>query len=70
LGLVLQSDSLKLGSCKFNVIINLILGQVLQPNPRLLGIVLQKNITLLDLNFFLIFFMQKKLTRNITQAKR
>jgi hypothetical protein len=36
------------------------LGQALQLDPRLLGISLQKNLTLLDLSIFLIFFMQEK----------
>ena len=35
------------------------MGQALQLEPRLLGISLQKNLTLLDLSFF-IFFMQEK----------
>jgi hypothetical protein len=30
----------------------LLLGQAMQPNPRLLGIALQKNLTLLDLGLF------------------
>jgi hypothetical protein len=36
------------------------LGQALQLDLRLLGISLQKNLTLLDLSIFLIFFMQEK----------
>jgi hypothetical protein len=64
---VLQSDSLKLESCKFNIIINIInitLGQALQLDPRLLGISLQKDLTLLDLSLFYIFYARKKkLTR-------
>jgi len=31
----------------------LLLGQALQPNLKLLGITLQKNLTFLDLDFFL-----------------
>jgi hypothetical protein len=42
------------------ILLILLLGQTLQPNPRLLGITLQKNLTLLNLSFFFIFFMQKK----------
>jgi hypothetical protein len=60
--MVLQSDPLKLGSCKFNVIINIInitLGHALQSNLRLLGIALQKNLTLLDLSFFYIFYAKQ-----------
>jgi len=30
----------------------LLLGQTLQPHPKLLGIALQKNLILLNLNFF------------------
>jgi hypothetical protein len=37
------------------------LGQVLQPNSRFFNIVLQKDLTLLDLSFFLVFFIQKKI---------
>jgi hypothetical protein len=40
LGLVLQSNSLKLGSCKFNVIINIInitLGSGVAAIPKTLG---------------------------------
>jgi len=40
LGLVLQSDSLKLGSCKFNVIINIIniiLGSGVAATPKTIG---------------------------------
>jgi hypothetical protein len=36
----------------------------MQWNPKLLGIALQKNLTLLDFNFFNIFYV-KKLTRSI-----
>ena len=39
-GLVLQSDSLKLGSCKFNVIINIInitLGSGVAATPKTVG---------------------------------
>jgi len=32
------------------------LGQALQPNPRFLGIVLHKDLTLLDFSFFNIFY--------------
>jgi hypothetical protein len=40
------------------------LGQALQLDPRLLGIFLQKNLTLLDLSLFYIFYARKKkLTR-------
>ena len=40
LGLVLQSDSLKLESCKFNIIINIInitLGSSVAARPKALG---------------------------------
>jgi hypothetical protein len=37
------------------------LGQALQPNPKFLDITLQKDLTLLDLSFFLVFFIQKKI---------
>jgi len=37
LGMVLQSDSLKLGSCKFNVIINITLGSDVAATPKTLG---------------------------------
>jgi hypothetical protein len=36
------------------------LSQYLQPNSRLLGIALQKDITLLDISFSYIFFYAKK----------
>ena len=35
------------------ILLILLLGQALQPNPRLLGIALQKNPKILNLNFFL-----------------
>jgi hypothetical protein len=42
------------------------LGQALQLDPRLLGISLQKNLTLLDLSLFWYFLCkEKKLTRDI-----
>jgi hypothetical protein len=34
------------------ILLILLLGQALQPNPRLLGIALQKNPKLLNLSFF------------------
>jgi len=53
LGMVLQSDPLTLGSCKYNVIINIInITLESGPHPRFLGIALQKDLTLLDLSFF------------------
>ena len=70
LGLVLQSDPLKLGLCKFNVIINIInitLGSGVAATPKTLG-ALQKDLILLDFNFFLIFFMLKPLTRGIARV--
>ena len=62
LGLILQSDPLKPGSCKFNVInniINIAFELVLQSNPRFFGIAMQKDLTLLDLSFFLYFLYKK-----------
>jgi hypothetical protein len=52
---VLQPNSLKLRSCKFNVIINIIniiFGSGVAVNSRLLDIVLQKDLIFLDFNFF------------------
>jgi hypothetical protein len=44
----------------------LLLGQVLQLDPRLLGIFLQKDLILLDLNLLYIFYARKKkLTRGV-----
>jgi len=37
------------------------LGQALQLDPRLLGISLQKDLTLLDFSFFDIFMQEKKI---------
>jgi hypothetical protein len=71
LGLVLQSDPLKLGSCKFNVIINIIniiLGLGVAATPKTLRYSFAKNLILLNLNFFLIIFMQKPLTRGIARV--
>jgi len=63
LDLVLQSDSLKLESCKFNIIINIINitpGSSVAVDPMLLDISLQKDLTLLDFSFFYIFYARKK----------
>jgi hypothetical protein len=37
LGPMLQSDSLKLESCKFNIIINITLGSSVAARPKTLG---------------------------------
>jgi hypothetical protein len=42
------------------ILLILLLGQALQPNPRLLGIALQKNPKLLNLSFFWYFLCKKK----------
>ena len=36
----------------------LLLGQTLYPNPKLLGITLHKDLTLLDISFFYIFYIK------------
>jgi len=64
LGLVLQTNPLKLGSCKFNVIINIInitLGSDIAAKSKILGYSFtKKNLTLLNFNFF----YKKKLIRD------
>jgi len=60
LSLVLQPDSFKLESCKFNIIIIILLNQALQLDPKLFGISLQKDLKLLDLSLFDIFDAKKK----------
>jgi hypothetical protein len=61
LGLVLQSNPLKLGSCKFNIIINIIniiLGSDIAAKPKALGYnFTEKHNTL---RFFYIHFYAKK----------
>ena len=61
LGLVLQLDLLGHTSLMLLLILLILfLRQALQPNLRFLDIALQKDLTLLDLNFFLVFFYTKK----------
>jgi hypothetical protein len=59
LGLVLQLDLL--GYTSLVLLLILLLGWTLQPNPRFLDIALQKDLTLLDFSFFFVFFRQKKI---------
>jgi len=69
---VLQPDSLKIGSCKFNFIINIInitLRSGVAANPRFLGITLQKNPKFLNFYFFNIFYA-KKITRGIARVSK
>jgi hypothetical protein len=59
---VLQPDPLKLGYFNFNVIINITLGSGVAVKPKTLEYSFakkKKTLILLDLSFFLIFFMQK-----------
>jgi hypothetical protein len=59
---VLQSDSLKLGSCKFNVIINIInitFRSGVAAKPKTFGYSFAENLKLLNLSFFYIFFIKK-----------
>jgi len=65
LSLVLQLDPLKLGSCKFNIIINIInitLGSGVVAKPKILGYNFVERPNTFRSWLFLIFFMQKKLT--------
>ena len=48
------------------ILLILFLDQALQPNPKLLGITLQKDLTLLNLSFF-IYFLYKKITQSIAR---
>jgi len=60
---VLQSDSLKLKSCKFNVIINIINsipGSSVAARPKAFGYILAEKPNSLRSYHFLIFFMQEK----------
>jgi hypothetical protein len=66
LSLVLQLDPLKLGLCKFNIIINIInitLGSGVAAKPKTLGYSFAEKPNTFRSWPFLIFFMQKKLTR-------
>jgi hypothetical protein len=70
---VLQSDSLKLGLCKFNFIINIInitLKSGVAPKPKILGYNFAEKPKIFKFLFFLIFFMQKKMTRGITRVSK
>jgi hypothetical protein len=63
LGPVLQSDSLKLGSYKFNFIINIInitLRSDVAAKSKILGYNFIEKPKIFKVLFFLIFFMQKK----------
>ena len=60
LSLVLQPDPLKLGSCKFNVIINIInniIGSDVAAKPKTLGYSFVERLNTFKSYFFLIFFM-------------
>jgi hypothetical protein len=60
LGPVLQPDSLKLGSCKFNFIINIInitLRSYVVAKPKILGYNFAEKLNIFKFLFFLIFFM-------------
>jgi len=48
-----------LGHAILMLLLILLLGQALQPHPRLLGIALQKDLILLDLTFFFYIFYAK-----------
>jgi len=63
LGPVLQPDSLKLESCKFNTIINIInitLELSITAEPKALRHIFAERPNTLRSYFFLIFFMQEK----------
>jgi len=60
LGPMLQPDSLKLESCKFNIIINIInitLGSSIPAKPKVLGYIFAQRPNTLRSYHFLIFFM-------------
>jgi hypothetical protein len=60
---VLQPDSLKLESCKFNTIINIInitLGSSIIAEPKAFGHIFAERHNTLISYFFLMFFMQEK----------
>jgi hypothetical protein len=69
LGLVLQSDPLKLGSCKFNIIINIInitSESGIEAKPKTLGYSFAKDLILLNFSFFYIFYAEKIDSRHRT----
>jgi len=62
LGLVLQPNSLKLRSCKFNIIINIInitFGPGVAVKLKILEYNFKKNLTFLDFSFFLFYLCKK-----------
>jgi hypothetical protein len=62
-GPVLQPDSLKLGSCKFNFIINIInitLRSGVAAKPKIIGYNFAEKLKIFIFLFVLICFMQKK----------
>ena len=59
LDLVLQPCSLKLGSCKFNFIINIILRSDVVAKSKILGYGFAEKPKIFKFLFFLIFFIQK-----------
>jgi hypothetical protein len=67
---VLQPDSLKLGSCKFNFIINIInitLRSDVAAKPKILGYNFAEKHKIFKFLFFKIFFIQKKIIHGIGQ---
>jgi hypothetical protein len=71
MNLVLQLDLLKLESCNFNVIINIInitFGSDVVAKPKTLEYSFAKRPNTFRSYFFLIFFMQKKLTYDIARV--
>jgi len=58
---------LNLDHASLMLLLILLLGQALQSNPRFLGIALQKNLTLLNLCFFIYFLCKKKITHAIAR---
>lgn len=69
----MQLDPLKLGSCKFNIIINIInitLGSGVVAKPKIFGYNFAEKPNIFKFLFFLIFFMQKKMTRGIARVSK
>jgi hypothetical protein len=60
LDLVLQSDSLKLESCKFNIIINITLGSSVAVRPKAFGYIFAEKPNTLKSLPFLYFLWKKK----------
>jgi hypothetical protein len=71
LGLILQPNPLKLGSCKFNIIItiiNITFRSSVITKPKTLGYSFAERPNTLDLSFFDIFYTKNKLTRGIARV--